>query len=644
MKHILITLFIIINFAQAYSQLNIDANIEKARKDIVRNKYHLAIKRLNRVIKFKSDSYQAYFFRAIAKFELSDYTGAVNDFSTVIQYNPFLPDAYHYRGVAKNALNDYNSALNDYDKAANMDVNNTGIFINRGLTKIQIKNYSAAIEDFNKALRINPEFVEVYLYRAAAKTGLKLYESAINDCNYAIRIKEFNGKAFVRRALIKYEQKKFKEAIKDLDFAIKLNAKDPYTYYIRALAKYQINDLKGSLKDYGNLIKLSPYNALAYYNRAMINIKINKYQNAISDLSKVIKLKPIHVLSYYNRAFLNNNLKNYDAAINDLSKSIELYPDFGEAYYMRSMIKRNLGLRQSAKKDYDIAINKMEAQNNDTSIVSLNTKKYQKVIELEANFDKQLVAGDKLYSVYSGIDPLPDYLLDLYTNYHTIQTIENNNSKYIRITDSLYLFADNQNDTTIDENKIQLVIDSLKLTKTNKYIINYTQAILNSRLHDYNSSLIAFDKTINLKPDFVYAYLYRAKVRLEMWDFVNNFDKNLNLSINGKIGNSNENKKINYNYSNILKDYDKAIELKPDLAISYFNRANFKVRIGNYNGALSDYKQAIKLDADFADAYYNLALLCIYQQNMSQACAYLSKSGELGQEMAYLVIKRYCKK
>jgi tetratricopeptide (TPR) repeat protein len=645
MRKTLLFLFVLLIVKlHSYAQLDIGANIDRARKEIFEDKNQLAIERLNRIINLKPDQYLAYFFRGIAKFGLNDYTGAIEDFNQVIKFNPFLPDAFHYRGVAKNALKDYNSALNDYDKAAMMDVNNPGILISRGLTKISIKNYSSAIEDFNKAIRLNPNLVDVYLYRAMAKSGLKNYESAINDCNYAIGLNQFNYQAFVRRGLIKHEQEKFEEAIKDYNHALKLNSEDAYTYYVRAIANYRLENYTGALNDYNRVIELNPYNALAYYNRSMLKIELENKGEAILDLTKVIELSPMHVLSYYNRGMLLGEQKKYLEALNDFSKAIELYPDFGEAYYMRSIAKRQLGQMKAAQQDYTIAQAKMEAQNKDTTIARINAKKYQKLIELEADFNNNMVGGDRIYSVYSGIDPLPDYLLNLFSKKPRkiifADLVQYDSLKF----EGLYLSIDNRPDTVIHFDLVQKKIDKVLKKDSVNYTNWYIKGLIDSRLKNYNSAISAFSKAIKLNPDFVFALLGRANAQLEMMDFINSIDEGINLTVDGKTKQISTRQEKVYDYTNVINDYNQAISINPDLAIAYYNRANVKVKAKDFKGALFDYQRSIKLEPDFADAYYNMALLMIHQQNIAEACLALSKAGELGQEKAYLVIQRYCKK
>lgn len=55
-----------------------------------------------------------------------------------------------------------------------------------------------------------------------------------------------------------------------------------------------------------------------------------------------------------------------------------------------------------------------------------------------------------------------------------------------------------------------------------------------------------------------------------------------------------------------LNDMNQAIELKPDYALAYHERAGIKRRIGDLQGAHFDYRNAIVYDPNFALAYNNL--------------------------------------
>ena len=61
----------------------------------------------------------------------------------------------------------------------------------------------------------------------------------------------------------------------------------------------------------------------------------------------------------------------------------------------------------------------------------------------------------------------------------------------------------------------------------------------------------------------------------------------------------------NGDYYGGIADYNKAIELKPNPATSYYNRGRSKYYLKDYYGAIEDYNKAIELNPNAADAYNN---------------------------------------
>ena len=93
---------------------------------------------------------------------------------------------------------------------------------------------------------------------------------------------------------------------------------------------------------------------------------------------------------------------------------------------------------------------------------------------------------------------------------------------------------------------------------------------------DLESSIDAYDKAIQLKPDMVAAYNNRGNV-------------------NDNLG----------RYEHAIVDYDEAIRLKPDYAKACYNRGNAKYELGQYEYAVADYDKAIRLKPDYVEAYCN---------------------------------------
>jgi tetratricopeptide (TPR) repeat protein len=96
-----------------------------------------------------------------------------------------------------------------------------------------------------------------------------------------------------------------------------------------------------------------------------------------------------------------------------------------------------------------------------------------------------------------------------------------------------------------------------------------------NEMGDFGQSLRDFAKAIELKPDDAEAYTNRGNAYNGLRDF-----------------------------GQAIRDYTKAIELKPDFARAYHNRGSTYGRMGDFARAIQDNTKAIELEPDFAEAYY----------------------------------------
>jgi tetratricopeptide (TPR) repeat protein len=90
-----------------------------------------------------------------------------------------------------------------------------------------------------------------------------------------------------------------------------------------------------------------------------------------------------------------------------------------------------------------------------------------------------------------------------------------------------------------------------------------------------------------------------------------------------------------------LIDYNKALDLSPALDI-YNNRGTVKKGLNDYYGAIADYDIAIRLSPKNPAAYINRGLAKQKLGDKNGMCMDWSKAGELGEIVAYDLIKKYC--
>ncbi|WP_072402916.1 tetratricopeptide repeat protein [Flaviramulus basaltis] len=98
-----------------------------------------------------------------------------------------------------------------------------------------------------------------------------------------------------------------------------------------------------------------------------------------------------------------------------------------------------------------------------------------------------------------------------------------------------------------------------------------------SRTNDLNEKIALLTQVIDLEPNNLDAYFYRAIAKNDLGDF-----------------------------RGAIVDYSKIIVEEPD-ADTYYNRGNSRYSIKDFTGAKEDYAKAYMLDENFIDALYSLA-------------------------------------
>jgi len=655
----ILPLLILLNTLQVWPQLKVEHFINKGRTELFNDQFTDAIYTFNVLIRSRPDLSEPHLYRGIAKYNLGDFRGAEFDFTRAIMLDGYDPNAYHYRGVVKMNLYNYYSALDDFEKSIERGPNNPYVYLSRGATKMQMKNYKGAIFDFDTVILLKPDVEVAYLNRAIAKARLEDFVGAIKDCNFAIKSNIFYIEAFTKRGTIKSEMGKYEEALKDFDQAIKLDENDPLVYFFRGTARINAGDTTGALTDFNTVINLDPLNDLTYYNRALIMMQWNEFEKALDDLDQVLKINPENVYTWYNRAYVKMELENYRGALDDYSRAIDIFPDFAAAYMGRANARHKLKDYQGAKNDQDLAFAIINAVNSGEDFGLINSKfsgdslYLQRIIEFEADFNSNNIAGGKVQNRQVYIRLKPNFSIQYYETDSVIYEQKQTGYRYKPLDDAKYntskhAFNISPAKHLIPENIISFIkqkIDSVFYFDPFNAENYFRMGTLDAMLMNFNEAQTAFDRAIDLNPTYLEAYFNRANIRFELIEHQFSIEESTpRITIgNDKTTTSNTSRENALpDFSEVIQDLTRVIELNPDMAFAWYNRGNIKNRMRDFEGALQDYTVAVGLEPDFAEAFYNRALTLIYLKNTKDACLDLSKAGELGVEEAYNVIKRYC--
>ncbi|MGI0493545.1 hypothetical protein ACN4EG_17325 [Alkalinema pantanalense CENA528] len=147
-----------------------------------------AILDYTQVIQMNADHDVAYNNRGLVRYELGNKEGAIADLNRAILINPCNSLAYCNRGVIRAELGNPMGAIEDYSYAIHADFNCTPAYFQRGLVRFQMGNKMGAVEDFSEVIRLNDQEASAYFYRGMARTKLGDRISAIRDLKEAARL------------------------------------------------------------------------------------------------------------------------------------------------------------------------------------------------------------------------------------------------------------------------------------------------------------------------------------------------------------------------------------------------------------------------------------------------------------------------
>jgi serine/threonine protein kinase/Flp pilus assembly protein TadD len=154
------------------------------------------------------------------------------------------------------------------------------------------------------------------------------------------------------------------------------------------------------------------------------------------------------------------------------------------------------------------------------------------------------------------------------------------------------------------------------------------------KLRRYDEAIEAFTKAINIKPDYVDAYLRRGNAyggKDEQDKAISDYSKAIELA--PKYAEVYINRGLSYSlkgeYGKAMLDYDKAIELDPTLASVYINRGMAYNSRGEFDKAILDISRAIELDSKNALFYIERAKAYALKGENEKALSDLNKAIKL---------------
>jgi tetratricopeptide (TPR) repeat protein len=230
--------------------------------------YSDAIAVFNRALQIQPDYAEVRYERAIARLNLGDIQGAIEDSQEAAKLFFDGDDLAGYK-KALARINEINQSAVSPLPPPKPQTHNLEECYQQGLDYNKQESYQEAIASFEGALKLAPNHAGAYCYRGFAYFCLGNYQQASEDCDRALKIDSNYADAYICRGLTRFGMGNNLQATQDINKVIQLDSKHGGAYLVRSLMRASFRDHQGALADFNWLRRLAPDYNSAEHNRIL---------------------------------------------------------------------------------------------------------------------------------------------------------------------------------------------------------------------------------------------------------------------------------------------------------------------------------------------------------------------------------------
>ncbi|MBO4905718.1 MAG: tetratricopeptide repeat protein [Bacteroidaceae bacterium] len=650
----LLSCLLCLTASTAQAQINTDRVMMMGRNALYYEDYVLAIQRFNMVINARPYLHEPYFFRALAKFYLEDFTGGEADCTASIERNPYVADNYQLRALCRVNQKKYEAALEDYQRVIGMEPKNQTCRHNMVLCQYELERYDDALCAIDTMIRLWPSNSENYTMKAQVHIAQGDTTSALAMIDTALTVNAYDGNAWMMRSSISLRRGEYAQAEAEADKAAIQMPRKTSIYISRALARYHQNNLQGAMDDYDIALDIQPSNYLAHFNRGLLRAQVGDDNRAIEDFNYVLSIEPDNMIALYNRAILLDNIGDYRGAIRDISAVIDEYPEFWTGYQQRAAIRRKIGDVYGAERDeFKVTKARMDVFNGTYRSPDKKTRRqsqrniddYASLVEADSTEVEQTYASEyrgRVQNREAELSPMPYIHLayhrttsvtSRYVPFH--QLIEQHN---MRESNNRQLFLTIE-EPTLDNSQLEQHFQSIsmlteKINSSNdvaeQAVLYLSRAIDYYHVRDFEASVTDIERSLALNEQQPLALMALAQVHLCQVEAQNADADHSSMTV--QLG-----------YNRALDELRQAAQLQPNMPYIWYNIGCIYISLHDYQHARDAFGQALNIDSRFPEAFFNRAIAALMDGHTQQALSDLSMAGELGLYQAYPLIKQYSK-
>jgi tetratricopeptide (TPR) repeat protein len=273
---------------------------------------------------------------------LSDWRGAAAAYRNAIQRGLENTGLYKKLGDALAASGNNEGALQAYATAIKLRLDNPEPYFARGLLLMKMRRERDAIEDFGRVTEINPDFAEAWFRRGTAWGELGEFDKAARDLSVFLQLRPGNADGLAFRGAAQDTLGRTTEALADYTASLKARPDNPRVLLARGELLDRLGRPKEALADRDRAVELDPNNGYAWLARGGTQLALGFPDKAVADRTRAIELAPRDALMWYGRAAVYSSLGQNEKAAADLREALRLRVGFSEAKRLLQDVEKGL--------------------------------------------------------------------------------------------------------------------------------------------------------------------------------------------------------------------------------------------------------------------------------------------------------------
>ncbi|MDA8099843.1 MAG: tetratricopeptide repeat protein, partial [Nitrospiraceae bacterium] len=454
---------------------------------------------------------------------------------------------------------------------------------------IENKEYEKAEDALGKAIQFNPKYVFAYLKRSLIYASTKSYDKALKDANTAISLVADEPTPYAIRGYIYMNKGELEKAIDDNNMALSLKPTEQealWSYKILTQAYFNIGLYDDAIKTASRFLAVAQNDSGIYYLRGRSFAAKKQNEHATKDYTATLSIDPNSAFAYLGRckAVADNDdaLKGWAEAMPDCAKACSL--GLTDACTLVKLARKAYphgrvieALRKKAdeyrsRKDYDKVIETC------TLVIADDPRDWDCYYSRAEAYINKDECGNAFDDYAKGIQFAPTEKLR--TDMMELKTtaVSLCGSRLAERGGQLYQKGN-------DDEALDFLGKAIELEPTEAAYYHVRGEVFLGK-KDYGSAIRDFDNALtyryqsdlykNVAADVIVAEIYLGR----------------GLAYSN-LGNDQQAK----------KDYEKALEMRPNIGADLFSRANSGAKSGRFRESLFDYDKVLALKPRLAEAY-----------------------------------------